>query len=58
MKLPRPRHVAVKYGQIMHFEALRAEAKTCAKPRLKQIYQEIANQIMAAIAEIKLDGPR
>jgi 1-acyl-sn-glycerol-3-phosphate acyltransferase len=54
MKLPHPRRVTVKYGQIMHFQTLRAEAQTCAKPRLKQIYQEIADQIMAGIAEIKL----
>lgn len=54
MKLPRPRRVAVKYGQMMAFEALRAEAQRCAKGRLKEIYQEIADQIMRRIAEIKL----
>jgi 1-acyl-sn-glycerol-3-phosphate acyltransferase len=54
-KLPRPRRVAVKYGQPMEFAALREEAKTCPKPRLKQIYQEIANEIMRAIAELRLD---
>ena len=54
MKAPRPRRVTIKYGQIMDFQTLRAEAQTCAKPRLKQIYQEIADQIMAGIAEIKL----
>lgn len=54
MKLPRPRRVAVKYGQVMAFEELRAEARRCAKSRLKGIYQEIADQIMARIAEIRL----
>jgi 1-acyl-sn-glycerol-3-phosphate acyltransferase len=54
MKLPRPRRVAVKYGDTMHFEALRAEAKTCPKPRVKEIYQEVADQIMRAISELKL----
>src|SRR5438045_2338048 len=44
MRLPRPRRVTVKYGQPMRFEALRAEAKTCSKARLKEIYQEIAAQ--------------
>ena len=49
--LPRPRQVVVKYGQPMDFAALRAEAKTCSKPRLKQIYQEIADQLMAVVAQ-------
>src|SRR5687767_15015910 len=54
MKFPRPRPVAVKYGEVMHFEALRAEAHSCPKPRVKEIYQEIATQIMQQIAELKL----
>src|SRR3954465_13636474 len=37
MPYPLPRRVAVKYGRPMYFEQLRAEAKTCSKPRLKQI---------------------
>ena len=51
--IPRPRPVAVKYGRLMKFEQLRAEAKNCSKARLKEIYQEIANEIMAAIAELE-----
>ncbi len=51
--LPRPRRVAVKYGQPMRFEQLRAEAKVCSKPRLKQIYQQVADEIMAAIARLE-----
>lgn len=53
MHFPRPHSVAVKYGQPMWFEALRAEAKVCSKPRLKEIYQEVANGIMAAIAGLE-----
>ncbi len=53
MKWPKPRPIAVKYGRPLLFAELRAEAKTCPKPRLKQIYQEVANQIMAAIAELE-----
>jgi 1-acyl-sn-glycerol-3-phosphate acyltransferase len=53
MKLPRPRRVMVKYGEPLDFRALREEAKTCPKPRLKAIYQEIADQIMAAIAKLE-----
>jgi 1-acyl-sn-glycerol-3-phosphate acyltransferase len=53
MILPRPRRVAVKYGQPMRFEQLRAEAKVCSKPRLKEIYQQVADEIMAAIAKLE-----
>jgi 1-acyl-sn-glycerol-3-phosphate acyltransferase len=53
MKYPKPHRVAVKYGRPLYFEKLRAEAKTCTKPRLKEIYQEIANEIMAAIAKLE-----
>jgi 1-acyl-sn-glycerol-3-phosphate acyltransferase len=52
--LPRPHRIAVKYGAPMNFEALRAEAKTCDKTRLKQIYQQVADEIMAAIAKLEL----
>lgn len=50
---PRPFRVAVKYGKPMLFEKLRAEAKTCSKPRLKEIYQEVADEIMAEIAKLE-----
>jgi 1-acyl-sn-glycerol-3-phosphate acyltransferase len=52
-KLPRPYRVAVKYGPPMNFENLRAEAKTCDKARLKEIYQQVADEIMAAIAKLE-----
>jgi 1-acyl-sn-glycerol-3-phosphate acyltransferase len=52
-KWPRPGRIAVKYGHPMDFSALREEAKTCSKPRLKQIYQEVADQIMAEIAKLQ-----
>jgi 1-acyl-sn-glycerol-3-phosphate acyltransferase len=53
VKFPRPGRIAVKYGRPMPFEKLRAEAKDCSKPRLKEIYQEIADEIMAAIAKLE-----
>jgi len=53
LKFPRPRRVAVKYGEPLRFESLRAEAKTCPKPRLKEIYQAVADEIMAAIAKLE-----
>jgi 1-acyl-sn-glycerol-3-phosphate acyltransferase len=51
--LPRPRTLAVKYARPMLFEALRTEAQTCAKPRLKEIYQQVADEIMAVIASLE-----
>jgi 1-acyl-sn-glycerol-3-phosphate acyltransferase len=53
MRFPIPRPIAVKYGQPMHFEKLRAEAKTCSKQRLKEIYPQVAGEIMAAIAKLE-----
>lgn len=53
MKLPLPRLVAVKYGRPMGFEKLRAEARECSKARLKEIYQEVADELMAAIAKLE-----
>ncbi|HUA39251.1 MAG TPA: lysophospholipid acyltransferase family protein [Candidatus Sulfopaludibacter sp.] len=53
IKVPRPKRIALKYGQPMNFEKLRAEAKGCSKARLKEIYQQIADEIMAAIAKLE-----
>lgn len=53
LRIPRPRPVVVKYGRPMNFETLRAEGKTCTKARLKEIYQEVADEIMAAIAKME-----
>jgi 1-acyl-sn-glycerol-3-phosphate acyltransferase len=50
---PRPRRLTVKYGQPLHFASQRAEARTCARPRVKQIYQEVSSEIMAAIARLE-----
>jgi len=52
MRFPVPRRVAVKYGAPMTFDHLRAEAKTCSKQRLKEIYQTVADDLMAAIAKL------
>jgi hypothetical protein len=43
----------LKYGRPLNFEKLRAEAKTCDKARLKEIYQQVADEIMAAIAKLE-----
>jgi 1-acyl-sn-glycerol-3-phosphate acyltransferase len=52
-KFHKPIRLAVKYGKPMMFEKLRAEAKTCDKQRLKVIYQEVADEIMAEIAKLE-----
>ncbi len=59
-RLPRPHPVVVKYGEPMDLAAVRAEARTCGKDRLKQIYQEVSDAIMAAIARLQpaTDRPR
>ena len=53
MKFPRPHRVAVKYGRPMNFTRLRQEAKGCSKARLKEIYQEVADEIVATIAKLE-----
>jgi 1-acyl-sn-glycerol-3-phosphate acyltransferase len=53
MKFPRPRRLVVHYGRPLAFATLRAEAKTCPKPRLKQIYQQVADETMAAISGLE-----
>jgi len=52
-KFHKPHRLVVKYGRQMNFEALRAEAKTCDKTRLKEIYQQVADEIMAEIAKLE-----
>jgi 1-acyl-sn-glycerol-3-phosphate acyltransferase len=52
MKFPLPRRITVTYGEPLDFKALREEARTCPKPRLKEIYQQVADDIMAAIARL------
>ena len=53
LKIPRPRRVVVKFGKPMDFAALRAEAKTCDKARLKAIYQQVADEIMGEIGKLE-----
>lgn len=53
MKFPRPRPVAVKYGHPLNLDRLRAEARSCTKDRLKEIYQDASNEIMRAIASLR-----
>ncbi len=52
-KLPHPHRVIVKYGVPVDFKTLREESKTCTKSRLKAIYQEIADELMASIEKLE-----
>lgn len=54
-KFPRPHRIRIVFGVPLHFEKLRAEAETCDKTRLKEIYQEIADQLMDAIRGLRQD---
>ena len=51
--IPRPHRIAVKYGEPMAFAVARTEAQNCSKERLKKIYQEVADELMAAIARLQ-----
>lgn len=53
---PRPRRISVKFGEPLGFKSLREEAKTCPRPRLKEIYRQATGDLMAAIAALQ-DGP-
>jgi len=52
-RLPRPRRVMVKFGAPLNFDNLRAEAKISSKQRLREIYQQVTDEIMAAIASLE-----
>lgn len=56
--IPRPHPIAVKYGKPMNFTDYRREAETCPKPRLKQIYQLVADELMREIAALKPHSDR
>ncbi len=49
---PRPARVTVTFGDPVRFEQQQAEAATCGKERLKELYQEVAEQVMSAIAAL------
>ncbi len=53
LRLPRPYRVAIKFGHATDFRQLRERARTCPRPRIREIYQQVADEIMRAIAELK-----
>lgn len=52
-RFPRPAPVAVKYGPPVNLEKFRSQAAHCSKARLKEIYQETTQEIMAAIGRLE-----
>jgi len=48
-RFPRPVRISIRYGSPLDFTGLREEARTCARPRLKSIYQEATDRVMASI---------
>jgi 1-acyl-sn-glycerol-3-phosphate acyltransferase len=53
MRLPRCRPIAIKFGRPISFSKPVEEAKTAAKSRQREIYQEIADEIMRTIAAMR-----
>jgi 1-acyl-sn-glycerol-3-phosphate acyltransferase len=51
-RFPVPRQVGLRFGPSLIFAEARAEAAVASRPRLKELYQEVADGIMAAITRI------
>lgn len=56
MWLPRPYRISVVFGDPIDFSQLRREAESGQKERVKEIYSEVSDQIMAAISALEPDG--
>jgi 1-acyl-sn-glycerol-3-phosphate acyltransferase len=52
-RFPRPRPITIVFGAPLTFAALRAEAATCDKARLKEIYQQVADELMDAVRQLQ-----
>jgi len=57
-RFPRCSPIVVKFGEQMSFAKAIAEANAAPKQRLKQIYQEIADEIMRAISSLRPEPDR
>lgn len=51
-RIPRPHKVEVRFGPMLRFDPHLAEAAAGSKEELKALYQEVSNQILAAIAAL------
>lgn len=52
-RLPLPGRIRVLFGKPLDFSALRQEAESCDRGRLKEIYQQVTDDIMAAIGRLE-----
>jgi 1-acyl-sn-glycerol-3-phosphate acyltransferase len=50
--IPRPGNITILFGKPIDFTLLREESKSCDKQRLKLIYQEVADVLMAEIGKL------
>lgn len=51
--IPKPCKITVKFGQPLDFAALHTKAHQCSKATLKQVYQQIADQLMTELAKLE-----
>ena len=51
--VPRPRRIGIRYGPALRFEAQVAEAATASRPRVKELYQQVADEILSAIGRLE-----
>jgi 1-acyl-sn-glycerol-3-phosphate acyltransferase len=51
-RFPRPVRITVSFGSPIRFEKQLAESAACDKDRLKGLYREVTDEIMAAIAAL------
>ena len=54
MWLPRPKQISVVFGPPIRFDEMIEAARPQGKERMKAVYSEIADQIMASIASLEL----
>lgn len=52
-KWPKRHPIGVRFGPALRFDALVAEAEAASRPRVKEIYQEVSDQIVAAIGRLE-----
>ena len=54
MWLPRPRKISVVFGKPIRFDETIEAARAQGKDRMKAVYPEISERIMASIASLEL----
>lgn len=52
-RFPKPRRLTVKYGWPLRFDAWRTQASVADKAHLRDLYQQVADEIMNAIAALE-----